>query len=252
MKYFDGRFFTNLDWASRTSGTHYIGWRPRFTEAYHFFSEIGTVAGPAKLSLMYAIASGLVYNNGNPTKEYLPWPIDYEALEPYEWLMFNIYGGGNNMYNGFFVQDGHGLMGDAYAFAARLDFAVAANLNLWGSYIWAHRLERAGTFIGQINETGSTAFPGNGPGSFAARQGTPDRSPYVDDGFIGWEANLGVDWKLLEGILWRMQYAYWQPGAWFDWAYQALGTRGGVVVPDTVMKGRNAIHALKGSLVIDF
>lgn len=248
LQYCNGRFFANVDYASRTSDTHYIGFFPKFTEGYHFFSEFGALYGPVKLSLVYAIASGLVLNDRNTTKDYLPWPINYEAMEPYEFLMFNTYGGGNNMYSGFFVQDGHGMMGDAYAFAARLDYSVAANLNIWGSYIWAHRLERAGSLAGLFNETGSATFAGT-PFMIANGAGV---GRYVPDGFIGWEANVGVDWKLLEGLIWSTRYAYWQPGEWFDFAYQAIAPRGGVVVNDAIMKGRDAIHALKGSIIIDF
>jgi hypothetical protein len=248
FQYCNGRFFANVDYAARIASTHYIGFRPRFTEAYHFFTEFGALFGPIKLSLVYAIASGLVLNDGNPTKEYLPWPISYEAMEPYEFLLFNTYGGGNNMYGGFFVQDGHGMMGDAYAFAGRVDYAVAANLNVWGSFIWAHRLERAGTYAGQFSETGSITLPG-APFMIANGAGT---GMYVPDGYIGWEANLGADWKLLEGLTWRARYAYWQPGEWFDFAYQAIAPRGGVIVNNAIMKGRDAIHALKGSIVIDF
>ncbi len=34
---------------------------------------------------------------------------------------------------------------------------------------------------------------------------------------------MGVDWKLLENLMFRTRYSYWQPGEWFSYAYQAWG-----------------------------
>jgi hypothetical protein len=74
----------------------------------------------------------------------------------------------------------------------------------------------------------------------------------VDDGFIGWEANVGVAWKLLEGLNMFVRYAYWQPGEWFDQAYQAVGMRAGAPVTDALIRGRDAIHAVNGTFTINF
>ena len=41
-------------------------------------------------------------------------------------------------------------MGDAFALAARIDYAAAANLNLWGSYIHARRAEKNGYYAGSF------------------------------------------------------------------------------------------------------
>ena len=58
-------------------------------------------------------------------------------------------------------------------------------------------------------------------------------NPYVDDGYLGWEANAGVDWKLLEGFKMNVRYSYWAPGDWFTDAYQAVGMgAGGVPIPE--------------------
>jgi hypothetical protein len=74
----------------------------------------------------------------------------------------------------------------------------------------------------------------------------------VDDGYLGWEANIGVDWKLLEGMNMHVAYAYWQPGDWFTQAYRAVGMRGGAAVEDGLVAGRDAIQAINGSLMINF
>ena len=123
-----------------------VGRAPMYSICRHFFGEMGAVAGPTKITLMAAGTTGFAQNNPNKTITCVPMSINYQALEPYETLMFNTYAGGNN--GGWtslsipLTSDEHGQMADAYAFAVRLDYAVAANLNVWGSYLWAHRTEQ--------------------------------------------------------------------------------------------------------------
>ncbi len=75
---------------------------------------------------------------------------------------------------------------------------------------------------------------------------------YVSDGFLGWEANAGVDWKLLEGMTASFRYAYWQPGDWFLGAYQTRGVFGGGTSPSVQNATIDAINAFSGSLMINF
>jgi len=56
----------------------------------------------------------------------------------------------------------------------------------------------------------------------------------------------------LEGLNMFVQYSYWQPGEWFEQAYQAVGFVGGAPVANAAIQGRDAIHAIKGSFLIDF
>jgi hypothetical protein len=253
--YFLGRDPALIPAASTTSGPRYLQSGENHREYNHWFIEAGAVAGPAKLRLLYAGASGPVLNNNNPTKDYQNYGINYQAMQPYEFLMFNTYGGGNqNFSNLLLPNDGHGMMGDAYCFAGRADYAVASNLNVYGSYLWAHRLEVAGSYAGGILSSGAA-----GASNIAAAQNWkalngfgPNANPYVDDGFIGWEANAGVEWKLLEGMNMFVRYSYWQPGGWFNQAYQAVGYRGGVAVSDAYVQGRDAIQALQGSFLMTF
>jgi hypothetical protein len=294
-KYNNGRFFMNAEyfWATvdgysvpnaDQAGYTDVGQVDAFREGYHSFLEAGVTAGPSKLSLLWAQSSGAVLNNQNVglkgiaatappagvynnPKVYIPLSINYQAMENYNYLMFYTYGGGNDTYNA----DGHGEMSDAFCFSARVDYAVASNLNVWGSYLWAHRLEKAGYLFGGKNPLGGADNGTTDAGltNFANAAGKASALPvsgadnairygFPSDGFLGWEVNFGVDWKLLEGLTWTTRYAYWQPGEWFEEAYQAVlpgadesgGTWGaGFVGP---LKGRDAIHAFKGALVIDF
>ena len=75
----------------------------------------------------------------------------------------------------------------------------------------------------------------------------------MSDGFIGWEVNLGLDWKLLEGLTFKGRGSYRQPGQYFKEAYQS-------VVPDAsgtestgaVLHHRHAIVAFQGAFLIRF
>jgi len=263
LKYFNGKFFANAEYAWVSLDRHIPagpggtpGAPPVYVEAYHWFSELGVVSGPAKVGLMYGVASGPVLNDNNVTKNYFAFAMNYQAMEPYEFLMFNTYGGGNQ--GGWagtditFVADDHGMMTDAYCFAGRADYAVASNLNIWASYIWAHRLERAGFLNGGVRDVGNGFNGGVAPGAtFIGLYGGV--TPYVPDGYLGWEVGAGVDWKLLEGLNLKVRYAYWQPGDWFTYAYQALV---GPAAPGPggsgILQGRSPINAIEGKMVVEF
>ncbi|AFM23274.1 hypothetical protein [Desulfomonile tiedjei] len=267
MKYNNGRFFFNAEYAFFQQDRYHLigpnglggltaGAAPFFFEGYHWFTEFGVMAGPTKLSLMNAIASGPVLNTGNITKQYTAYPIDYQAMAPYQFLMFETYGGGNDAFSGpLLPADGHGMMSDAFCYAARMDYAVASNLNVWGSYIWAHRLEKAGYLFGGKNSAGGAANAAQIAlfRTSAGRAAPPTGDPYVTDGYLGWEANAGVDWKLLEGLTAYLRYSYWQPGDWFKEAYQAhVPLPGGGVNDFGVLTSKDAIQAFHGSLMVNF
>ncbi len=109
-------------------------------------------------------------------------------------------------------------MRDAFVLAARLDYAAAANLNLYGTFFYANRTSH-GYSWGCIG-------PNAGLGAFAT---TPDgnlnfnfnryaASPNIPDTALGYEIDAGVDWKLLEGWTASAFVCYWQPGKWFNYA----------------------------------
>ncbi len=278
LKYNNGRVFTNLEYDWFTLDQYNSVFQPIVTntqnvhqEGYMWFSEAGAFAGPAKVSLLYAISSGPVLNNGyvdsrinnqgRQDKVYNGLALNDQALEAYQYLLFNTYAGGNNggWLTGLNLTPNEiGKMADAFCFAGRIDYAVASNLNVYGTYMWAHRLEKAGFYKGGYLSTGATAtaaqrqaFVLNNFGAASAEVGGPI-NPFVDDGFLGWEVNAGFDWKLLENFNWGFKYAYWQPGEWFDQAYQAVGMQNGAPSATAYVKGRAPIMAITTSLVVNF
>jgi hypothetical protein len=271
FKYFNGRFFANAEYAwlnldrypsNAQLGVATAAGSRLSVEAHHAFAEMGVTVGPLRTMLAWAWAPGNPLNDGNATKAYFPWAINYQAMEPYEWLMFNTYGGGNdggwNAAHVTFVADDHGMMADAWALAARMDYAVASNLNVWASYIWAHRVETAGFFVGGKNCTGGVLAGATAATQVAAATSPVlaqygGSTPFVPDGFLGNEFGAGVDWKLLEGLTMNFRYAWWQPGPWFDYAYRAVGVNpAGAVTGDCLIKGRDPIQAFEGKVVIEF
>lgn len=270
FKYNNGRFFANAEysWVTIDIYSALFGGaaaatpkKPNYLELQHAFAEAGVMAGPAKVTFMAAWSPG--QNLANPatfpgitTTKSAPYPINYQAMEPYNTLMFYTYAGGNNQFNWTFGADGHGCMGDAMALATRLDYAVASNLNVWGTYLWAERLEKDGYLAGQFGASGtadgiagiSLAAGATGAGSFRGAVG--GTNPFAGNKFLGWEADAGVDWKLLEGMTMYFKYAYWQPGDWFDWAYQGLTIVGGAAT--TRPLGKDPIQSVQGSFLINF
>jgi len=282
FKYFNGRFFLNAEYDFQYGDVKRNGGRPISVWGDAWELELGAICGPAKLALANFYSSGHDRRGGwlnltnatgtgvnaNPQigannavndrlALYLVLGGRQEAIKNYAWLV-GIYGGGNNSFDG----RGYWTAQDFLAYAARLDYAVAANLNVFGSYIYMNRASNTGTpigsFRGGIAATGATAYRVN-PGFALNSAGTTQGAavPNVPDDYLGWEANVGVDWKLLEGLTFRSQFAYWQPGDWFKWAYvdySNLNTVavGGVNYPINPNRGIDPLIGFQGSLVVDF
>jgi hypothetical protein len=135
---------------------------------------------------------------------------------PYSYLLVFNYGGANNHFN---VQ-GDGYLVDSVAYAARVDYAVAANLNVWGSIFYANRLSKGYGW-------GYIAPDEEGNVTYERQPSTADNQvPAIPDDNLGWEINAGVDWQLLEGLIFSSRFAYWQPGKWFNHACRSRDNAG--------------------------
>ncbi len=192
-------------------------------------AEGGFICGPAKLALLYGWAAGpdrrngaqidrtgLVTQAGRSSNIRRPSSFSNTGLyRPYSLLMVYSYGLGTHI-NG---DSGNGYVEDASTYAARLDYAVASNLNVYTSFFWADRVSQSGWgwgFIKPVLPAASNGFPAGTIALFhdTARVGAPS----IPDTNLGYEFGAGVDWKLLEGLLLNVSTAYWQPGQWFSWA----------------------------------
>jgi hypothetical protein len=271
VKYNNGRFFFNAMYAFEYADARRNGGRPISTWADAWELEFGAMCGPAKLSLAGFYHSGDdrrgglldvtgatgqgntglsgahagVYSYDKQTK-FLVFGGAEQPIQPYEFLL-GIYGSGNNSYD----PRGKCRFLDFLAYAARLDYAVAANLNVFGSFIYAMRASNTGTPVASFNGGADsvrsvfTTLPGGAV-------------PNVPDNYLGWEGDVGVNWKLLEGLTFNSLFAYWQPGDWFKYAYIDFGnlntvTIGGLSgVPIDPNRGIDPIIGWQGSFVVDF
>jgi hypothetical protein len=255
LKYNNGRFFANGEYTFQYIEGRRNGSRPLsgWTNAWH--AEIGSVVGPTKFTLAHFYSSGNDRRQGylgayDQYTNFISFGSRENAIGPYQYLI-GLYGSGNNAYDAL----GECRFHDFLAYAARLDYAVAANLNIFGSVMYAQRASNTATPVAYYNGASS--------GSLATFTGL--RTPNVPDDYLGWEFDVGVDWKLLEGMTFKSLFGYWQPGDWFKYAYVDYSPTPAGAVPNTLMGGDNTagyqispnrdidpIIGFKGSMVMEF
>lgn len=252
-------FNSELDWYNQittsniatdtsTLDEEYLLRLPGYIEHWRFMTELGFFAGATKTSFLYAWVSGPDIRHGiqidrtgampiqwlrnlpgEDFYQYYQW-IDtlgaYRILpttrftntrlfKPYSLVMVYNYGLGTDVN----PDTGDGWVQDASCFGARLDYAVAANLNLFGSFFTAQRSSKSGYTWGYIRPSqemdGSVDL-----GNRAPWDGDYFNEPIntVPDSDLGWEVDLGFNWKLLEGLTVDATLGYWKPGKWFKYA----------------------------------
>jgi hypothetical protein len=240
VKFNNGRFFFNAEGAFIKTDTHrqnsffpqdttnvgVLGGTinpiaPTYIEHGRYMVEFGAYSGPAKLSLFWGYVQGgedrrygISIDRQADTRS-LPLFSNYSVFRPYSILLAWNYGSGNGSYTARPLgSDGigsdNGYVTDANTFAARLDYAVAANLNVYGSIFYAERLSK-GYGWGYLN-------PSGGRVSYANRGNPLQVPPAIPDNALGYEVNGGFDWKLLEGYTISLAAGYWVPGKWFNYA----------------------------------
>jgi hypothetical protein len=231
-KYNNGRFFFNAEaawiywndrWQSDPNGV--IGTpHTHYTEQWRYMMEMGAMCGPAKVSLLNAWTPGPDRRAGaliDKQPAAFVWHRTFDRLHgnfdvfrPYSYLFSYNYGAGLGAYN----LSGDGYIRDAFVLAARLDYAVAANLNLFGSFFYANRTSN-GYSWGCIGPNAGAGFFAQTPdGNININLNRYAASPNIPDTSLGYEIDFGFDWKLLEGMTGGVLVGYWQPGKWFNYA----------------------------------
>jgi len=209
---------------------------PHYVETWKYLLETGVYYGPTKVTFLFTYIPG-------PDRRSGIW-IDRQSWEniagglflgsapvylPYSLLMSYQYGGGLNALN----CRGEGYMTDAITYGLRIDHAVAANLNVSGSFFMAQRQSK-GWGWGSLTMVGPNAGRGvprvallggfmQPAAQFLNGNGTPWGvgavvAPSIPDDNLGWEVTAGVNWKILEGLTINLRAAYWHVGEWFKFA----------------------------------
>lgn len=260
FKYNNGRFFVNSEVAFYQATRNFLSGSLGASLAttngvfhnqvngptqYEFWGgavEPGVVAGPAKITLLGAWLTGNDTRGTNATtagvgnRRLVTVGIQPDTFSntsvfrPYSYLMAYSYGMGNT---NPVADTREGMVSDATFYGGRLDYAVAANLNLSASFAWAERFSQSGYTWGCVFPTVAPQVTARVPGATAdtlyssaggavtrANNTTAANVPSIPDGNLGWEIDAGADWKLLEGLTLRTTFGYWQPGKWFSYAYQ--------------------------------
>jgi len=254
FRYFNGQFFCNAEVGYYQSISRQNGFvlnspsppqsnypQTRYWELWAGVIECGAVAGPAKISFLWAYYPGPDRRAGKlidrqPTVLALYSPTGGVNLYlPYSLLLGYDYGSGNMSIS---HSSNHGFITDASTYGVRLDYAVAANLNAYATFLYARRLSQ-GYGWGWIRPDPNTVYAAvNGtfpsPGLTFANNGTNYPSPTTDSNVVnpsyatsapnilerdlGYEIGGGIDWKLIEGYTLTARVAYWKPGDWFKYA----------------------------------
>jgi hypothetical protein len=212
----------------------------RYWELWAGMIECGAVAGPAKLSFLWAYYPGYDRRGGKlidrqPTIGALFSPDGgVNVYFPYSLLLGYDYGSGNGSIS---RSSKHGFITDASTYGVRLDYAVAANLNAYATFLYASRVSQ-GYGWGWIRPNPfSTDSPALQYGVFGvpkidvlpgpnlvdlsfhgANYTTPGPAPNILERDLGYEIGGGIDWKLIEGFTLTARVAYWRPGGWFKYA----------------------------------
>jgi opacity protein-like surface antigen len=236
IKYMNGRMFFNseVDWDLTTTrnrrklanGAEAPNIRDTYREHWRFMAEGGVLAGPSKVSVIYAWLAGPDRRNGAQIdRSGLNVDVGIRSnswsntglFRPYSYLMVYSYGLGTH----FNADTRNGTVEDASILAARVDYAVASNLNVYGSFFWADRTNKSGYGWGFMRPDvvwpyGKVRWEDRNSTSTTFNVATS--APNIPDPNLGYEIGAGMDWKLLENFTVNLSCSYWKPGKWFSYA----------------------------------
>jgi hypothetical protein len=259
LKYMRGGFFFNGEFGYQKISVVRTGGRQISGTPLAWMVEMGTIAGPLKTTLVHFYSSGHQTSNGTlnfaaATGTSTGRPVDdkfqlytvsgnrWQAVDPYAFVL-PFFGTGNNSYNA----SGYPVFYDYLGLGIRLDYAIASNLNLFGTFLYSRRASNNSTIWGQYGGGISSA---------------PTIAPVVADNFLGNSIGCGLQWKLLEALTFGMRMEWWKPGQWFKHAFQDLSTLNTIPNPLSTGQGEgvridpnrdlSTIFGLQGSVLVEF
>ena len=223
MKYFNGRFFFNAeaDWFTRWRSGRGTGQDTLLVnqnddnDSWLYGLETGFICGPAKVTLNYVRATGDDPSTRHTTEDAASSEAGLNGCYMKDWgyLMYYMYGTGDG-----WDAAGYGQPTNFQHLGGRLDYAVASNLNLFTVYAYAWRDQPTAYRLGGNYQLGIQAWTNEN--IRLAQLGTFQGHAVPDSAReIGWEVDLGINWKLLENLTWDTTLAYWKPGNWWAFAY---------------------------------
>jgi hypothetical protein len=231
FKFNNGKFIFNseVDWYQ--SALYRIGFAPQYRESWRGAVEGQFLTGPSKISVIYAMATGpdrrragQIDRTGMTVDAGIRSNTSSNTgvFKPYAYLMVYGYGLGTHIN----LDTGNGTLEDANILATRFDYAIASNLNVFGTFAYAKRNSRSGygwgTIKPDLTPAGAPVFWNTVRGGTPAIRGAGYDgrrwAPSIPDDSLGWEIDAGADWQLLENLLLSFNFQYWQPGEWFKYA----------------------------------
>ncbi|MGO9735883.1 MAG: hypothetical protein ACLPVO_00415 [Desulfomonilaceae bacterium] len=195
----------------------------QYIESLRFMADAKVIFGPAMFELFYSHMPGPDRRHGILiNKQPNINTVEQAGLDPFysvsSLLAFRFGGGVNSP----------GDLSDASVIAGKIDYSLAANLNVSASYLHAWRVShgygwgwiRPSTQLARFGEVDydpelrsylaqSTPTPIN---PFSANV------PAIPDSDLGWEVDANMHWRLLEQFGVDITLSYWQPGKWFNYA----------------------------------
>ncbi len=226
-KYNNGRFFFNAeaDWFNRwrsgrgtadaSAGPVFRVRENRDDQGWLYGVELGALAGPSKVTFNYVRATGDDPSTRHTTEDAAAAEQGLSSCYMRDWgyLMYYMYGAGDG-----WDAAGYGQPTNMHHAGGRLDYAVASNLNIFGIYSYAWRDQPTAYRLGGNYRLGIQPWTNEDIrlsqlGTFRGRA-VPDHANTV-----GYEVDLGVNWKILENLVWNATFAYWKPGNWWSYAY---------------------------------
>ncbi len=237
VKYFNGRVFFNAEagwgyeitkrqkWLAQVPGLYLPDgsgrsrFAPNYIEHWRYMVATGALVGPATFTFLWSWIPGPDRRHGVRIDRQGDLRIgelsNVSLFRPYSLLLSYDYAAGNNS----FARDSRsGYMTDANIYGARVDYAAAANLNLFATFFWADRISNGygWGFIRPRFSEPEERFTGNV--QFLEEDQYTGGAPSIPDSSLGYEIDWGFIWKLLDGYTVTATFGIWQPGAWFKFA----------------------------------